>query len=243
MCKTEKRIKQKYRLSFLTNADDLMMKKRSKINVNKKKADLLWKTLDMKYNAAAGYVSYKNLNNQLGSEETKFHATPGGNSKLKETPSWKKSYRGFTAVQKRGFCISTVTDSIVKEKIDELHNIISSRKFYDRDEATPAFNSIFFEDSEELREYNKPPYEKEEYKIDGGRNMLLVTKLQDSDPMEMRGKQLSQEIGEYLRLEVLKNLNEPTDPYADGMVLTWLETQGPVDGDKVDYKVLELFKV
>jgi len=111
-----------------------------------------------------------------------------------------------------------------------------------RDEATPAFNSILFDDSEELRKYNRPPYSKE-LKTDGGRNMLLVTKLQDNDPMEKRGKQLSEEIGEHLRVEVLKNLKVSTRKKAgDGMVLTWLETQGPVDGDKVVYNVLGFLK-
>jgi len=216
------------------------MKRKS--DINKEKADLLWETLDMNYNSAAGYVSYKNLNHQFGSKETEFDATAGGISKLKEIPSWKKSYSGFTSVKKRGFCISTVTNSIVRGKIDELHSIISSKKFFLRDEATPAFNSILFDDSEELRKYNRPPYSKE-LKIDGGRNMLLVTKLQDNDPMEKRGKQLSEEIGEHIRVEVLKNLKVSTRKKAgDGMVLTWLETQGPVDGDKVVYNVLGFLK-
>jgi len=79
--------------------------------------------------------------------------------------------------------------------------------------------------------------------MEGGICSWSVTKLQDNDPMEKRGKQLSEEIGEHLRVEVLKNMKVSTRKKAgDGMVLTWLETQGPVDGDKVVYNVLGFLK-
>ena len=209
-------------------------------NAKKIKANLLWKTLDMKFNKASGYVSYKNLNSQLGSIETTFDEKAEGIRKIKDLSDWKKSYSGFSAVQKRGFCISKVTDSIIMEKIDELHQIISSKPFYNRvDKATSVFNTIVYDNSEELREYNKPPYDRNELKIDGGRNMLMVSKLKESNPMEKKGKQLSEEIGEHLRVKILKGLKASTFvKRKDGMVLTWLETQGQVEGHKVVLKCL-----
>jgi hypothetical protein len=205
--------------------------------------ELLWEELDMQLNEAAGYVSYKNLNNQLGSDEREVHATAGEARKLKEIRSWKKTYGGYSSVQDTGFCIAKVTDSTVMQNIDELHDIMSSKPFYDRKLATPVFNSIKFENSSVLRQYSKPPYLAEELKIDGGRNMLLVKNLDSSDEMEMRGKKLSEEIGEHIRVKVLQNLNASTQPYKNGMVLTWLETQAPVDDHKVVYKVLKLLIV
>jgi len=207
---------------------------RSYTDPEKRKADLLWKNLGLEFNHAAGYVSYKNLNSQFGSKETEFDVTTAEEiEKVKDISDWKKSYGGFKAVQQRGFCISKVTDPIFMRKVDELHRIMSSKPFFDRKLATPVFNSIKFENSSVLRQYSKPPYLAEELKIDGGRNMLLVTNLDSSDEMEMRGKKLSEEIGEHIRVKVLQNLNASTQPYKNGMVLTWLETQGPVEHHKV----------
>jgi hypothetical protein len=206
--------------------------------------ELLWEELDMQLNEAAGYVSYKNLYNQLGSDEREVHATAGEARKLKEILSWKKTYGGYSSVQDKGFCIAKVTDSTVMQKIDELHDIMSSKPFEKYADANPVFNSMRYEHAEKLREYNKPPYDTEELKIDGGRNMLLVSNLQDSDPMERRGKLLSKEIGEHLRVKILKGLQASTTvKRKDGMVLTWLETQAPVDGHKVVYKVVKLLIV
>ena len=208
---------------------------RSYTDPEKRKADLLWKYLGLEFNHAAGYVSYKNLNSQFGSKETEFDVTTAEEiEKVKDISDWKKSYGGFKAVQQRGFCISKVTDPIFMRKVNELHRIMSSKPFEKYADANPVFNSMRYEHAEKLREYNKPPYDTEELKIDGGRNMLLVSNLQDSDPMERRGKLLSKEIGEHLRVKILKGLQASTTvKRKDGMVLTWLETQGPVEHHKV----------
>ena len=50
---------------------------------------------------------------------------------------------------------------------------------------------------------------------------------ENSLPVLILGKELSEDIGEYLRVEVLKTLTP-------GMELTWLETQGPIVGGKVN---------
>ena len=187
----------------------------------------------MKFNKASGYVSYKNLNSQFGSKEKEFEVAEEI-EKVKDISDWKKSYGGLKAVKKRGFCISKVTDPIFMRKVDELHQIMASKPFEEYDDTNPVFNSMRWEHSEKLREYNKPPYDTEELKIDGGRNMLLVSNLKDSDPMERRGKLLSKEIGEHLRVKILKGLQASTTvKRKDGMVLTWLETQGPIDHHKV----------
>ena len=69
--------------------------------------------------------------------------------------------------------------------------------------------------------------------------MLLVSKLKESNPMEKRGKQLSEEIGEHLRVKILKGLKASTFvKRKDRIVLTWLETQGQVEGHKVVLKCL-----
>lgn len=208
---------------------------RSYTDPEKRKADLLWKNLGLEFNYAAGYVSYKNLNSQFGSKEKEFEVAEEI-EKVKDISDWKKSYGGFKAVKERGFCISKVTDPIFMRKVDELHQIMASKPFDEYEDTNPVFNSMRWEHSEKLREYNKPPYDTEELKIDGGRNMLLVSNLQDSDPMERRGKLLSKEIGEHLRVKILKGLQASTTvKRKDGMVLTWLETQGPKEDD--DHKV------
>ena len=213
-------------------------KLRRKIERKKKaeeEADALSKYYELQYNEVAGYVSYKNLNMQLGYPETK-RQIPTIN-KLKERCSWKKNYGCYTSLENHGFCIIKIMDQTIRDKIDELHQIISASDFSERPKYTKkVFNSIAFDNSEKILKQSD-----EEFKMDGGRNNILVHEL----PKGYGGKELSIEIGEFIRVEVLKNTDQNIEETSmkthaankkPGMVLTWLETQGPVEGHKVIYQ-------
>ena len=198
----------------------------------KEEVDALSKDYDLKYNKVAGYVSYKNLNMQLGNPETK-HQIPTI-KKMKGNRSWKSNYGCYSSIQKNGFCIIKIMDQTIRDKIDELHQIMSASDFSERSKYTKkVFNSIAFDNSEKILKQSD-----EEFKMDGGRNSILVHEL----PKGYGGKELSIEIGEFIRVEVLKNTDQNIEETSmkthaankkPGMVLTWLETQGPVKGHKV----------
>jgi hypothetical protein len=198
----------------------------------RKKIIAVMKYYELKYNKVAGYVSYKNLNKQLGHNESEYQVPT--TKKLKESISWKQNYGCYSSLEKHGFCIIDIRDQTIRDKIDKLHKIISAKKFNNRP-ATKIFNTIKFDQSQKILKLRKA---KDQYKLDGGRNQYRVHKM----PEGYAGKALSIEIGEYIRGEFLKKTNQNTEETStktcaatkeSGMVLTWLETQGPVQGHRV----------
>lgn len=194
----------------------------------RKKVIAVMRYYELKFNKSAGYVSYKNLNKQLGHHESEYQIPT--TKKLKESRTWKQNYGCYSSLKKHGFCIIDIRDQTIRDKIDKLQKIISAKKFENRP-AAKVFNTIKFDQSQKILKLRKP---KDQYKLDGGRNSYLVHKMPEGYP----GKALSIEIGEYIRGEFLKKTNQNTEETRaatekSGMVLTWLETQGPVKGHRV----------
>jgi len=175
---------------------------------------------DVTFNKSAGFVSVNKIEREIAERPL--------------VPNSSQLYK-FSAkyYSENGFYISCVSNSDERREIDLLQDNLQKETFATRNSNLPVFNSFSNEDPRAIK-LRKNCRRGE--RVDGGRNMIHISLTTDTNLKKQSilvGNIVERMIAEDLHLDLTSLKGSGNESKTNQMVLTVLETEGPIGGDSV----------